>query len=92
MNPQILHYLYARGWRRGASPFAGLAAFYDATNSNRKVWTTAILAGVGGVIGGYLIGRALDKTENATSQFFSPGGIRFRIPVSSRRSATSSFR
>ena len=41
--------------------FAGLAVFDDATNSDRKVWTTAILAGVGGALGGYFLGRALDK-------------------------------
>ena len=41
--------------------FAGLAVFDDATNSDRKVWTTAILAAIGGSIGGYFLGRAWDR-------------------------------
>ena len=47
--------------------FAGLAAFDDATNSDRKVWTTAILAGIGGSIGGYFLGRSLDRRNKGTS-------------------------
>lgn len=47
--------------------FAGLAVFDDATNSDRKVWTTAILAGIGGSIGGYFLGRALDRRNKGTS-------------------------
>jgi hypothetical protein len=42
---------------------AGLAAFDDATNSDRKVWTTAALSAVGGAVGGYFLGRALDKRQ-----------------------------
>jgi hypothetical protein len=45
----------------------GLAAFDDAINSNRKVWMTAILAGVGGGIGGYFLGRALDMRGAKTT-------------------------
>jgi hypothetical protein len=47
--------------------FAGLAVFDDATNSDRKVWTTAILAGIGGSIGGYFLGRSLDRRNKGTS-------------------------
>jgi hypothetical protein len=47
--------------------FAGLAAFDDATNSDRKVWTTAALSGVGGAVAGYFIGRALDKRPKKTT-------------------------
>jgi len=47
--------------------FAGLAAFDDATNSDRKVWTTAILAGVGGALWGYFLGRALDRRSKAAN-------------------------
>jgi len=66
--------------------FAGLAAFDDATNSDRKVWTTAILAGVGGAIGGYFLGRALDrrsKTANVTwkSDAFEQSLVRDRWPT-----------
>jgi len=42
---------------------AGLAAFDDATHSDRKVWTTAALSAVGGAVGGYFLGRALDKRQ-----------------------------
>ena len=41
--------------------FAGLAAFDDSVNSDRKVWTTALVSAAGGAVGGYFIGRALDK-------------------------------
>jgi hypothetical protein len=47
--------------------FAGLAVFDDATNSDRKVWTTATLAGIGGSIGGYFLGRSLDRRNKGTS-------------------------
>jgi hypothetical protein len=50
----------------------GLAAFDDDVNSNRKVWTTAILAGIGGGAGGYFIGRALDKHKAKTSWRYIP--------------------
>jgi hypothetical protein len=39
----------------------GLAAFDDATSSDRKVWATAVISAVGGAVGGYFLGRALDK-------------------------------
>jgi len=46
--------------------FAGLATFDDAINSDRKVWTTAALSAVGGAVGGYFLGRALDKRKKKT--------------------------
>jgi len=55
--------------------FAGLAAFDDATNSDRKVWTTAILAGVGGAVGGYFLGRALDKRGKSTNVTWKSDGF-----------------
>jgi hypothetical protein len=63
----------------------GLAAFDDAVNSNRKVWTTAILAGIGGGVGGYFIGRALDKHKAKTSWRYIPdqldrGLIPYQLP------------
>jgi hypothetical protein len=45
----------------------GLAAFDDAINSDRKVWTTAILAGIAGGVGGYFLGRSLDKRSANTA-------------------------
>jgi hypothetical protein len=50
-----------------AGTFAGLTAFDDATNSDRKVWTTAALSGIGGAVAGYFIGRALDKRSKKTT-------------------------
>jgi surface antigen len=47
--------------------FAGLAAFDDAINSDRKVWTTAALSAAGGAVAGYFIGRALDKRPKKTT-------------------------
>ena len=46
---------------------AGIAAFDDAINSDRKVWTTAALSAVGGAVGGYFLGRALDKRTKKTN-------------------------
>jgi hypothetical protein len=47
-----------------AGVFAGIAAFDDAVNSDRKVWTTALIMAAGGAIGGYFLGRALDKSRS----------------------------
>ncbi|MCI0349236.1 MAG: hypothetical protein L0Z53_07420 [Acidobacteriales bacterium] len=52
--------------------FAGLAAFDDAINSDRKVWTTAILSAAGGAVGGYFLGRALDKRHKKTNIPWKP--------------------
>jgi hypothetical protein len=52
--------------------FGGLAAFDDATNSDRKVWTTAILSAAGGAVGGYFLGRALDKRRNTATVRSTP--------------------
>ena len=54
---------------------AGLAAFDDAINSDRKVWTTAIVgAAVGGTLG-YLIGRRHQRPAP------SPSPTRTRRPA-----------
>jgi hypothetical protein len=42
----------------GAGLWGGLPAFDDAVNSERKVWTTAIVGAGAGAVAGYLIGRA----------------------------------
>ena len=44
----------------GVGVWAGLAAFDDAINSDRKVWTSAIVGAGAGAVAGYLIGRARD--------------------------------
>ena len=43
--------------------FAGIGAFDDAINADRKVWTTALIAAAGGAVGGYFLGRAVDKSR-----------------------------
>jgi hypothetical protein len=45
--------------------FAGLSAFDDSRNSERKVTTTVVLSGAGGAVGGYFLGRALDKRKRS---------------------------
>lgn len=42
----------------GLGLYVGLRAFDDAVNSERKVWTTAVLVGAAGAVAGYLVGRA----------------------------------
>jgi hypothetical protein len=39
----------------------GLAKYDDAVYGTRKVWTMAIACAVGGGVGGYFAGRAIDK-------------------------------
>jgi len=46
--------------------FVGLNAFDDAVNSDRKLWTTALISAAGGAAGGYFLGRALDKRKKKT--------------------------
>ena len=51
----------------GVGLVAGLAAFDDAINSDRKVWTSAIVgAAVGGTLG-YLIGRHHRRGAGSTT-------------------------
>jgi hypothetical protein len=65
---------------------AGLAAFDDATNSDRKVWTTAVLSAVGGAVGGYFLGRALDKRTKKTNVTWTPDQLEKSL-LRSQRSA-----
>jgi hypothetical protein len=54
---------------------AGLAVFDDATNSDRKVWTTALLSAAGGAVGAYFLGRVLDKRPKTTRATSGPNAI-----------------
>jgi hypothetical protein len=54
----------------------GLAAFDDATNSDRKVWTTAVFSAVGGAVGGYFLGRAFDRRTKKTKVVWVPEEIK----------------
>jgi hypothetical protein len=42
----------------GIGLWAGLTKFDDAINSDRKVWTSAVVGAAVGAVGGYLIGRS----------------------------------
>ena len=42
----------------GVGLWAGLTKFDDAINSDRKVWTSAIVGAAIGAVGGYLIGQS----------------------------------
>ena len=57
-----------------AGVFAGLSLFDDAINSDRKVWTTAILGSAAGGVGGYFLGRTLDRRKAKTSALTIPLG------------------
>jgi hypothetical protein len=52
--------------------FGGMAAYDDSVNSDRKVWTTIMIATAGGAVGGYFLGRVLDKREIKTSMAWVP--------------------
>ncbi len=49
----------------------GFAKYDDAINSNRKVWTSAIVGAIAGGVGGYFAGRAIDK-HNAIAWKLDP--------------------
>ena len=52
----------------GIGLWAGLSAFDDAVNSDRKVWTSAIVGAGVGAVAGYLIGRArTDRNRPSTT-------------------------
>ena len=52
----------------GVGLWAGLSAFVDAVNSDRKVWTSAIVGAGVGAVAGYLIGRSLgDHSHPSTT-------------------------
>lgn len=56
----------------GVGVWAGLTAFDDAINSDRKVWTSAIVGAAIGGVGGYFIGRAQDRRGSSPARAFRP--------------------
>jgi hypothetical protein len=54
----------------GVGLWAGLSAFDDAINSERKVWATAVVGAAVGAVGGYLIGKA--RARNSGSPALRP--------------------
>jgi hypothetical protein len=60
----------------GIGLWAGLTAFDDAIDSDRKVWTSAIVGAAAGAVGGYLIGRTLgDRHRSNPSRSHQPARI-----------------
>jgi hypothetical protein len=57
----------------GIGVWAGLSAFDDAVNSDRKVWTSAIVGAGAGAVAGYLVGRARDDRPNPSIRRPVPG-------------------
>lgn len=55
---QVLWTVSGAGAGFGVGLWAGLSAFDDAVNSDRKVWTSAIVGAGIGAVAGYLIGRS----------------------------------
>jgi hypothetical protein len=51
----------------GVGLWAGLSAFDDAINSERKVWTTAVVGAAAGAVSGYLIGRARARNSGPSA-------------------------
>jgi hypothetical protein len=51
---------------------AGLAAYDDAINSDRKVWTASLIGAAVGAVGGYFLGRALDKRDHNSKVTWMP--------------------
>ena len=53
----------------GIGLWAGLTAFDDAVNSDRKVWTSAIVGAGVGAVAGYFVGRARnDRARRPTAR------------------------
>ena len=59
----------------GVGLWAGLSAFDDAVNSDRKVWTSAIVGAAIGGLGGYFIGRARDRHDSAPVKSFGAPSV-----------------
>ncbi len=47
--------------------FAGIAAYDDARFAERKIWTLALALAAAGGVGGYFLGRAIDKRQSRVS-------------------------
>ena len=52
----------------GIGMFVGLDQFDDAINSEDKVTKAALVGGIGGAVGGYFLGRVLDKRRDRANQ------------------------
>lgn len=64
----------------GIGLWAGLTAFDDAINSDRKVWTSAIIGAAAGAVGGYFLGRALRSERSSANPRLSSQHLTERDP------------
>lgn len=72
---QVVWTISGAGAGFGIGLWAGLSAFDDAVNSDRKVWTSAIVGAGVGAVAGYLIGRARrDQTHPSAGATVMHGG------------------
>jgi len=51
----------------GVGLWAGLSAFDDAINSERKIWTSAVVGATVGAVGGYLVGKARARGSKSSA-------------------------
>ncbi len=55
--------------------FVGFAAFDDATNAERKITITALASAAAGALGGYFLGRAIDKRKSPVTWMWMPNEL-----------------
>lgn len=66
---QVVWTVAGAGAGFGVGLWAGLTAFDDAINSDRKVWTSAVVGAAVGGVAGYLLGRARhDRARPSTAR------------------------
>ena len=58
----------------GIGLWAGLTKFDDSINSERKVWTTAIVGAAVGAVSGYFIGRSRSSRPAPSAPASAPNG------------------
>ena len=61
------------GFALGA--FVGFAAFDGATNSERKITITALASAAAGALGGYFLGRAIDRRKSQVTWMWVPNEL-----------------
>ena len=66
---QVMWTAVGAGAGFGVGLWTGLTVFDDAVNSDRKVWTSAVVGAAVGGMTGYLVGRARhDRTRPSTTR------------------------
>lgn len=80
---RVLWIVSGAGAGFGVGLWAGLSAFDDAVNSDRKVWTSAIVGAGVGAVAGYLIGRS--RSDHSRPSTTTGATERRRQEASERR-------